>query len=42
MSDASADPLAAEILELERRWTQALADGDIERVRSFMTADQSA
>jgi ketosteroid isomerase-like protein len=37
MSDASADPLAAEILELERRWTQALADGEVDRVRSFMT-----
>ena len=37
MSDASADPLAAEILALERRWTQALAEGDVDRVRSYMT-----
>jgi ketosteroid isomerase-like protein len=35
--DSVADELVATISNLETRWTQALVDGDVDRIRSFMT-----
>ena len=40
-TNASANALVEEISALLDGWTQALVDGDVERIRSFMTDDFS-
>ena len=41
MIDAASDALVGQISGLLDRWTQALVDADVARIRSFMTPDFS-